>query len=141
MCVKAAVTKSLLVPVLLGINVAELHQLLGKSLTDTPVEDCMMVVTHTQAMQQLQEDVATHSKELKSGAQVHVIVDVPKESVSVDGEFDYAIISPSRLKTHKTRKEKRNSHRQHWEVTRQNSTHESTGISAAMLRELQQKDT
>ena len=54
LCVKAAVSKSLPVPVLLGTNVAELHQLLGESLTHTPVEDYMMVVTHTQAMRQLQ---------------------------------------------------------------------------------------
>ena len=33
----------------------------------------MMAVTHTQAMQKLQEDAATCSKELKSGAQSHVI--------------------------------------------------------------------
>ena len=128
-------------PVLLGTNVAELHQLLGESLTHTPVEDRMMVITRTQAMRQLQEDVATHSKGLKSGTQPHVIVDVPEESVSVGGELDDAIFSPSRVKTHKTRREKRNSHRQHWEVARQNLTLASTRVSAAMLRELQQKDT
>ena len=50
LCVEAAVSKSLSVPVLLGTNVAELHQLLGESLTHTPVENCMMMVTHTQAM-------------------------------------------------------------------------------------------
>ena len=64
----------------------------------------MMVVTGTQAMRQLQEDVAIHSKELKSGAQLHVIVDVPEESVRVGGEFDDAIFLPSRVKTHNTRK-------------------------------------
>ena len=128
------------VPVLLGTDVAELHQLLGESLTHTPVEDCMMVVTRTQAMRQLQEDAAIRSKELKSGVQPHVIVDIPEESESVGGEFADEIFSPSRLKTHKTRREKRNSCRQHWAVTRTNSTPESTGVSAAMLRELQQND-
>ena len=97
-----------------------------------------MAVTHTQAMQKLQEDAATCSKELISGAGLHVIVDVPEESASVGGEFDDKVFSPSRLKTHNTRREKRNSHRQHWEVTRQNST---TGLSVPALRELQQKDT
>ena len=140
LCVEAAVSKSLTVPVLLGTDVAELHQLLGESLTHTPVEDCMMVVTHTQAMRQLQEDAAIRSKELKSGAQPHVIVDIPEESESVGGEFVDEIFSSSRLKTHKTRREKRNSRRQHWAVTRTNSTPESTGVSAAMLRELQQND-
>ena len=82
----------------------------------------MMAVTHTQAIQKLQEDAATCSKELKSGAQSHVIVDVPEESVSIGGEFDDKVFSPSRLKTYNTRREKRNSHRQHWEVTRENST-------------------
>ena len=118
LCVEAAVSKSLPVPVLLGTNVVELHQLLGESLTHTPVEDCIMVVTRTQAMRKLQEDVATNSKELKSGAQPHIIVDVPEECVSVGGEFDDAVFSPSKVKTHKTRRKKRNSHRQHWEVTR-----------------------
>ena len=73
----------------------------------------MMAVTHTQAMQKLQEDATTCSKELKSEAKSHVIVDVPEESVSVGGEFDDKVFSPSRLKTHKTRKGKRNSRRQH----------------------------
>ena len=68
LCVEAVVSQSLPVPVLLGTGVAELHWLLGESLTHTPVENCMMVVTHTQAIQQLQEDVATCSKELKGGA-------------------------------------------------------------------------
>ena len=62
-------------------------------------------------------------------------MDVPEESVS---EGDDKVFLPSRLKTHKTRREKRNLRRQHWEVTRQNST---TGVSVAVLRELQQKDT
>ena len=84
-----AVSQSLPVPVLLGTDVAKLHWLLGESLTHIPVEDCMMVVTHTQAMRQLQEDVAIRSKELKSGAQPHVIVDVPEESVSVGGEYSH----------------------------------------------------
>ena len=140
LCVEAAVSKSLPVPVLLGTDVAELQQLLGESLTHIPVEDCMMVVTRTQAMRQLQEDAAIRSKELKSGAHPHVIVDIPEESESVGGEFADEIVSPSRLKTHKTRREKRNSRRQHWAVTRTNSTPESTGVSAAMLRELQQND-
>ena len=97
LCVEAAVSKSLPVPVLLGTDVAELHQLLGESLTHTPVEDYMMVVTRTQAMRQLQEDAAIRSKELKSGAQPHVIVDIPEESESVGGEFADEIFSPSRL--------------------------------------------
>ena len=41
LCVKAAVSQSLPVPVLLSTDIAELHQLLaiGESLTHTPVED------------------------------------------------------------------------------------------------------
>ena len=54
-------------------------------------------------------------------------MDVPEESVSVGGEFDDAIFSPSRPEARKTRREKRNSHRQHWEEPdTQNSTLEST---------------
>ena len=39
LCVKAAVSKSLPVSILLGTDIAELCQLLGKSLTHAPVED------------------------------------------------------------------------------------------------------
>ena len=106
LCVEAVVSQSLPVPVLLSTDVAELHQLLGEALTHTPVEDCMMVVTRTQTMWQ---DAAIRSKELKSGAQPYVIVDMPEESESVGGEFADEIFSPSRLKTHKTRREKNSS--------------------------------
>ena len=48
---------------------------------------------------------------IKRKAQLHVIVDLPEESVNVGGEFDDEIFSPSRLKTHtKTSRKKRNSH-------------------------------
>ena len=47
LCVKAAVSKSLPVCILLGIDIAELCQLLGKSLTHAPVEDRMILVTLT----------------------------------------------------------------------------------------------
>ena len=55
-------------------------------------------------------------------------MDVPEESVSIGGEFDDKVFSPSRLKIYNTR-------RQHWEVTRENST---TRLSAAAST---QKDT
>ena len=47
LCVKAAVSKSLPVPILLGTDIAELCQLLYKSLTHVPVEDRMILVTLT----------------------------------------------------------------------------------------------
>ena len=47
LCVKAAVSKSSPVPILLGTDIAELCQLLYKSLTHAPVEDCMILVTLT----------------------------------------------------------------------------------------------
>ena len=43
-CVKAAVSESLLVQVLLGKDVPELNQLLGDSIMSKQVEECMMVV-------------------------------------------------------------------------------------------------
>ena len=84
----------------------------------------MMVVTCTQAVRQLQEDVATHTKEPESGAEPHTMVDVPGESVNVGGEFD-----PT-----KYQERERKSCRQHWKITRQNSTctPESTGVSVVI---------
>ena len=46
LCVKA-VSKSSPVPILLGTDIAELCQLLYKSLTHAPVEDRMILVTLT----------------------------------------------------------------------------------------------
>ena len=53
LCLKAAVSKSLLVSILLGTVIAEMCQLLSKSLTHAPLEDCMILVTLTQAVWQL----------------------------------------------------------------------------------------
>ena len=138
LCIEVAVSQLLPVPVLLGTNVAELHQLLGEALTHTPVEDSMMVVTRTQTMWQ---DATIRSKELKSGAQPYVIVDMPEESESVGGEFADEIFSSSILKTHKSRRgERKETLLDSTGRTRTNSTPESTGVSAAMLRELQQNN-
>ena len=119
-CVEAAVSKTLPVPVLLGTDVAELHQLLGESIAYPQGENSMMVVTRTQAMRQLQEDVATRIKELECGAEPHVLVKVPEEPMNIKGEFDDEIFSTSREKTHKTKWEKRELQRQHWETKNRN---------------------
>ena len=50
LCLKAAVSKSLSLPILLGIDIAEVCQLPGKSLTHAPVEDCMILVTGCMAI-------------------------------------------------------------------------------------------
>ena len=99
-----------------------------------------MVVTRTQAMRQLQEDTATRIKELECGAEPRALVKVPEEPMNIGGEFDDEIFSTSREKTHKTKREKRESQRQHWETNRQKSIPESMGVSAAKLKELQQND-
>ena len=62
-CVEAAVSESLPVQVLLGTDVPELNQLLGDSIMSKQVDNCMMVVTRTQAIRQLQEEITTRSKE------------------------------------------------------------------------------
>ena len=50
-CVKAAVSKLLPMPVLSGTDVAELHLLLGESTAYPHIKDCMMVVTCMQTIQ------------------------------------------------------------------------------------------
>ena len=105
MCVKAAVSQTLSVPVLLGMDVPELSQLLGKSLTHPPVEKCM-VVTLAQALRQLQEDNTTRSKGKQSDVQLDEVLKAPVELDSIDGEFDSDLFSVSRVKVWKTKREK-----------------------------------
>ena len=102
-----------------------------------------MVVTRAQAIQQLQEDTTTRSKEQQSGTQPHELLKVPDELASIGGEFDSEIFFTSRVKVQKTKREKRESRRQHHMATRQDSISESevVGVSAAQLREPQQTDS
>ena len=65
---------------------------------------------------------------------------VSEESENNGGEFDDELFSPSRVKACKTRREKRQSRREHWEAARQDSVLESVTVSAAKLRELQEND-
>ena len=139
-CVEAAVSQSLPVQVLLGTDVPELHQLLGDSIMSRQVENSMMVVTRTQAMRQLQEDTITRSKERESGAKPHGIIEVPEELTCIGSEFDNEMFSTSREKTHKTRRQKRESHKQHYEASNQDSVSEPLGVSTAKLKELQLND-
>jgi len=90
-CVKAAVSKTLPVPVLLGTDVPELSQLLGESIAQPQVKECMIVVTRAHAFQQLHGDTITRSKEQQSGIQPHVILTEPKELTNIGGEFDNEI--------------------------------------------------
>ena len=139
-CVEAAVSKSLPVQVLLGTDVPELHQLLGDSIMSRQVENSMMVVTHTQAMRQVQEDATTRSKECESGANPHRLVKVPEELTCIGREFDDEIFSTSQEKAHKTKRQKRELRKQHYEASKQDSISDPLGISAAKLKELQLND-
>ena len=69
LCAEAAISKSLPMPVLLGTDVAVLHQFLGESTTYPQIKYCMMhmVVTHMQTMWQLQENTNTRSKKHECG--------------------------------------------------------------------------
>ena len=87
------------------------------------VDNCMMVVTRTQAMRQLQEETTTRSKEHKSGAKPHGISEVSEEPACIGSEFDSEMFSSSREKVHKTRWQKR-----------------ELRVSTTKLRELQQTD-
>ena len=117
------------------------QQLLGESTAYPQIKDCMIVVTHTQALQQLQEDTNTRSKERESETMPHTLVKVSEESKSIGGEFDDELFSPSKVKACKSRWEKRQSRREHWEAARQDSVLETVTVSAAKLRELQENDT
>ena len=140
LCVEAAVSQSLPVQVLLGTDVPELHQLLGDSIMSRQVENSMMVVTRTQAMRRLQEDTTTRSKECESGAKPHGIIEVPEELTCIGSEFDNEMFSTSREKTHKTRRQKRESRKQHYEASSQDSVSEPLGVSTAKLKDLQLND-
>ena len=123
-CVEAAVSESLLVQILLGTDVPELNQLLGDSIM---FDNCMMVVTRTQAMKQLQEETTTRSKEHESGAKPHRISERSEEPACIGSEFDSEMFSSPREKVHKTRRQKgscvksimrlasKTWHQNHWE--------------------------
>ena len=91
-------SKTLPVPVLLGTDVPELRQLLGAALG--------LTITRARAIQQLQEDTTTRSKEQQSGTQLHELLKLPDELASIGGEFDSEIFSTSRVKVQKTKREK-----------------------------------
>ena len=48
----------------------------------------MMVVTYTQAMRQLQEETTATSKELKSGAKPHRIIELLEELACIGSKFE-----------------------------------------------------
>ena len=112
----------------------------GDSIMSRQVENSMMVVTRTQAMRQVQEDATTRSKECESGANPHGIVKVPEELTCIGREFDNEIFSTSQEKAHKTKRQKRESRKQHYEASKQDSISEPLGMSAAKLKELQLND-
>ena len=94
--------------VLLGTDVVELHQLLGKS---TAYKDSMIVVSHMQTLWQLQEDTNTRNKSMNL-----VLSQCISESVR------RALMSyshPHEWRACKARWEKSQSCREHWETARQ----------------------
>ena len=139
-CVEAAVSESLPVQVLLGTDVPELYQLLGNSIMSKQVDNCMMVVTRTQAMRQLQEKTTTRSKEHESGAKPHGISEVSEESACIGSKFDSEMVSSPREKVNKTRRQKRELRKQYYEASKQDLASEPLGVSTAELKELQQTD-
>ena len=138
-CVKAAVSESLPVQVLLGTDVPELNQLLRDSIMSKQDDNCMMVVTHTKAMRQLQEETTTRSKEHESGAKPHGISEGLEEPACIESEFDSEMFSSPREKVHKTRQQKRELCKQYHEA-KQDLASEPLGVSTAELKELQQTD-
>ena len=110
------------------------------SISSMEAENCMMVVTGTQAMRQLKEDTTATIKELESGAQSHSIEEVPTDSVSIGREFDEEIFMTVREKVHKTRCEKRQSCKQYQEINKQMSIPEPVGVSATEVHDLANLD-
>ena len=81
LCIEAALSKSLPMPVLLGTDVAVLHQLPGESTAYPQIKYCIMhmVVTHMQTMWKLQENTNTRSKKCECGAKPNAFVKVSEE--------------------------------------------------------------
>ena len=66
--VEAAVAENPTVPVLLGTDVPELFQLLGRHPEETSTQDVMVVMTRARARQQLEEEILRKEKERAAGA-------------------------------------------------------------------------
>eukprot|EP00731_Ephydatia_muelleri_P034723 Em0073g20a len=66
--VEAAVAENPTVPVLLGTDVPELFQLLGRQPEETCPQDVLIVMTRARARQQLEEEILRKEKERAAGA-------------------------------------------------------------------------
>ena len=73
--VEAAVAENPTVPVLLGTDVPELFQLLGRHPDETCSQDVMIVMTRARARQQLEEEIIRKEKERAAGARPRSIAE------------------------------------------------------------------
>ena len=107
--VKAAVSETLPMDVLLGKDVPEFYELLNGACSQKQSrDDAMVVMTHAQKRKQREEEEEIHCKEVKSGA----------ESTRVDDwmqMFDNEISEGGREKVKKSRSQKRQQRRAHAE--------------------------
>ena len=135
--VEAAVSDTLPVSVLLGTDVVELGELLGKGISEKvrgQKDDAWVVTTRAQAEKQRVEEVAKHNKQLESGVQATSIMesgvdgeDKPEstavgETCNIEDrsedpvmgyDFDDDIFGISRERVKLTRREKRIGRRQY----------------------------
>ena len=136
--VRAGISNTLPVPVLLGRDIPELLSLINGT-TDQNEEDAFLVTTRAQEKRQQETEQKLQEKEKESGA-----VAKPLEEQMVQTEpqcepfdsLDESLFIPGRAKEKKTRSQKR---QQRLEHARQADTH-SLEITAADLQKLQGAD-
>eukprot|EP00731_Ephydatia_muelleri_P034725 Em0073g22a len=84
--VEAAVAENPTVPVLLGTDVPELFQLLGRQPEETCPQDVLIVMTRARARQQLEEEILRKEKERAAGARPRSIEESSNGSPTLSSE-------------------------------------------------------
>ena len=84
--VEAAVAENPTVPVLLGTDVPELFQLLGRQPEETCPQDVLIVMTRARARQQLEEEILRKEKERAAGARLRSIEESSNGSPTLSSE-------------------------------------------------------
>ena len=144
--VKAAVSNTLPMSVLLGRDVPELMDLLENK------GDALAVMTRAQARQQDKEECVRQQREKESGVQPHAVMEETiqgpdEETIQGPDEdqwcnFDEDLFMTGKVKEKLTRKQKREGRRKFQEGQEQNSEgpQQHLGVTGDQLQELQQED-
>ena len=138
--VEAAISDKLLVAVLLGKEVPEFAQLLGKGRASSGLGkqqgEALVVVTCAQAQQNLEEELLRREKELLAGAKPSTVEERTGEPEAQTDGIEQAVQTPPL-----TKDQRRWLHQQCAEDYEQGGvSRHPLEISAAVLKELQEKD-